>query len=155
MGLLEKDVDNVRDQLVKWKPNRSESEREYEDAAYRHLNACLPKDKFERQYWRGKTRADIYVEFKDAAKVAIELKRDLQERGEYHRLIGQVYEYLTEWNVEALIILCGDSDPALTKNVERFVAFMNEKQKRKVRFLHVPDACASMAATPMQSGPAR
>jgi hypothetical protein len=83
------------------------------------------------------------------------LKRDLQERGEYHRLIGQVYEYLTEWNTEALIILCGDSDPALTKNVERFVTFMNEKQKRKVRFLHVPNARTSTAATAVSSGSAR
>lgn len=143
MGLTEKDVDNVREILASWKPAWCPSEKEYEDAAYKYLNESFPKDKFERQYWRGKTKADLYVEFKDAAKVVVEMKRDLKDRGEYHRLIGQVYEYLTEWKVEVLVVLCGDNDPALTKNVENFVVFMNEHVKPKVRFLHVPCSPAS------------
>ena len=137
MGVFEKDVDNVREHLLKWKPTAFAQEKDYEDAAYRYLNQCFPKDKFDRQYWRGKTRADIYVQFKDAATVAIELKRDLQDRGEYHRLLGQVWEYLMEWKAEALIILCGDTDPALRKNVERFIEFMNANPKYKVRLLNI------------------
>jgi hypothetical protein len=113
-------------------------ERDYEDAAYKYLNGCFPKDKFERQYSRSKTKADLYFEFKDAAKVVVEMKRDLKERGEYHRLVGQVYEYLAEWKVEVLVVLCGDNDPALAKNVENFIVFMNEHVKPKVRYLHVP-----------------
>jgi hypothetical protein len=137
MGVFERDVDNVRNELVAWTPVALALEKDYEDAAYRYLNDRFPKDKFERQYARGRTRADLYVDFSDGATVAIELKRDLQDRGEYHRLIGQVWEYLTEWRVEALIVLCGDTDPALRKNIERFVDFVNAHQKYKLRFLHV------------------
>jgi hypothetical protein len=146
MGLTEKDVDDVQEKAAEWKPCWFATEKEYEDALYRHLNDAFKKDKFERQYWRGKTRADIYVEFKEAATVAVELKRDLTERGEYHRLIGQVYEYLTEWKVEALVILCGENDPALVKNVEAFLKFMNAHQGKKARFLHL--ACSKPPAAP-------
>jgi hypothetical protein len=140
MGITEKDVDNVRDCLTAWKLTWCGSEKEYEDAAYRYLNESFPKEKFERQYWRGKTKADLHVEFKDGAAVVIEMKRDVKDRGEYHRLIGQVYEYVTEWKVAVLVVLCGENDPALVKNVESFVAFMQERTRRKIRFLHL--ACS-------------
>jgi hypothetical protein len=153
MGLTEKDVDNVEEKIKLWTPCWYATEKEYEDALYRHLNASFD-DKFERQYWHGKTRADIYVEFKDGAKVAVELKRDLQDRGDYHRLIGQLWEYVTEWKVEALVILCGENDPALVKNVEAFVKFLRSNQpgnssNKKVRFVHLP--CAKPATLPVAS----
>lgn len=146
MGVFERDVDNVRDELLRWAPTRLAVEKDYEDACYRFLNERFPKDKFERQYARGKTRADLYVEFKDGATVAIELKRDLQDRGEYHRLVGQLWEYLTEWKVEALVVLCGNTDPALRKNIERFVEFVNAHQKYKVRLLQTASDRQNTAA---------
>jgi len=139
MGLTEKDVDNVRDALAEWKPGRLPSEKSYEDSAYAYLNKSFARDKFERQYARGKTRADIYVSFKDGATVAIELKYAIKDRAEYHRLLGQIYEYVSEWSVEVLVVLCGDNDPALVKNIDGYVRFMKDNAGRKVRLIVVAE----------------
>lgn len=133
MGFLERDADNIVSAIKNWPPQAAQSEAEYEAALYAHLNAEFPLEVFQRQYALGRTRADLFVAFKNGAKVAIEVKRDLAARNEYHRTIGQVYEYLTEWKVEVVLVLCGENDPAVEKLLERAVKFLGSGVRRKAR----------------------
>ena len=134
MGLFVYDADDVVEAVEEWQVKCS-TEEEYEDSLGRHLNQRFGKPIFHRQYFVGKSRADIFVQFQGGAAVAIELKCDLVDRLEYLRLIGQIYEYLNVSDVELVVILCGRNDPALEKLVRDAVSFFNEHHDNKVRFI--------------------
>lgn len=138
MGLLETDAENIRDVLTRWKPPPCTSEREYEVLVYEYLHERFPKEVFHRQYAHAKTRADIYVQFRDGAKVVVEVKFDLSERGEYHRLMGQTFEYMFEWKAEVVVVLCGRTDPSLVKLFQVFLDTVAEAMGRKARLVHLP-----------------
>jgi len=147
MGAWETDADNIRDALAKWTPPlESTGEAQFEDALYAYLNKYFPDEVVHRQYSRGKTRADLYVEFKGGAKVAVELKRNLVDRGEYHRLIGQTYEYLREWKVEVVVVICGESDPSLVKLAREAVTFLGNVVGLKQHLVEKPAAKAANAS---------
>lgn len=138
MGLTETDADNVRDALRKWKALDLGTEAQYEKAIYDYLNRAFPNEVFHRQYAKAKTKADIYVEFKQGARVVIEVKCKLSARGEYHRLIGQSWEYLREWKSELVLCLCGESDPALVKLTREALEVLGRSQSsRKVHLLEL------------------
>jgi hypothetical protein len=138
MGLLETDADNVAETIErKWTPSRPGlPESDYEKEIYEFCHKVEPGENFHRQYTIGKSRADIFVKFKHGAKVAIEVKKDLTDRNDYHRLIGQVYEYLTECEVEVVVVLCGKSDPALVKLTKNAIKFLGQYAGRKANFIH-------------------
>ncbi len=138
MGFTEKDADNVYDLVVRRQPTDCGSERDYEDSLYRYLNAAVAGEVFERQYSKAKTRADIYVHFKDGAEVAIEAKYGLTDRGEFHRLIGQMYDYLATWKAEAVVVLCGACDPALAKHVVAVAKMFTDALGKKARVVIKP-----------------
>ena len=96
------------------------------------MNASFPRERFEREFWHAKTRADVYVKFSDGAKVAVEVKHNLQDRSEFHRLVGQVYEYVVEWQVEVVVLLTGKSDPELMKCVQMFCSWLHRTERKKV-----------------------
>lgn len=150
MGLWERDVDTVIEKLEAWSPARAGSEREYEEALYKHLNDAFPQEPFKRQYKFAQTSADLFIHFKPGAKVAVEVKADLVDRNEYHRLLGQVMTYLFEWECEVLVIVCGSSDPVLVKLARTTIGFLNSKHDLKVRF--VEKACAVAAESKAAHG---
>lgn len=118
MGFFETDADNVVKIVHAWTPKPARSEAGYETALYEVLHAAFPEERFEKQYANGKTRADIFVAFRRGAKVVVELKRNLTDRSEAHRLIGQMYEYVSEWKAEVVVVLCGKNDPAAVKLIK-------------------------------------
>ncbi|MBZ0116343.1 MAG: hypothetical protein K8H88_05095 [Sandaracinaceae bacterium] len=138
MGVFQVDADNIRDALKTWKPASLKTEAQYEKAIYEHLHAAFPGEVIHRQYANAKTKADLYVDFKNGgARVVTEVKCKLASRGEYHRLIGQSWEYLREWKCELVVCLCGDNDPALVKLAAEALGFLGENLNRKVHVLQL------------------
>ena len=136
MGFFENDAEDIKYLVKKWQPsNPGLTEAEYEKELYEFLHKEAPKETFHRQYSIGKSKADIYVHIRHGAKVVIELKKDLTDRNEYHRLIGQVYEYLTECEVEVVVVACGKNDPALIKLTDKACGFFYEFTSRKAYFV--------------------
>ena len=138
MGFTEVDADNVRDALLVFRDTGLKNEAAYEKAIYEHLHRVFPKENFHRQYANAKTRADIYVEFIKGAKVVVEVKCGLDKRVEYHRLLGQSWEYMFEWKAEVVIALCGKSDPSLVKLTDTAISHFADRLARKAHVVHWP-----------------
>jgi len=110
-----------------------------EEALYGFLNHALGRTAVVyKQYSFAKTRADLFVEFKDGGRVAVEVKANLTDRNEYHRLIGQIYAYLIEWKCHVVLVLCGECDPALVKLTHDAVDHFNFACDPKLRLLVRP-----------------
>ena len=138
MGIFQVDADDIRNALRGREVPELSSERKYEGWIYRVLHEAFPKDVFHRQYANAKTKADIYVELRNGgAKVVVEVKYKLTKRGEYHRLIGQAWEYLREWRCELVVCICGESDPALVKLTEEALSQLGSNQQKKAHVLYL------------------
>lgn len=136
MGFLEMDVDDVVEALEQWVPIPNASrEKDFEEDLYRFLNEKFPSHVFQQQYKMGNTSADLFVEFRGGARVAVEVKASLTDRNEYHRLLGQAITYLREWKTEVVFVLCGACDPALTKLARDHIVFLNANTSKKARFV--------------------
>lgn len=138
MGVFERDADNIEEALRTWTLVGATSEKDCESSLYDWLHKKFEKELFERQFWNAKTRADIFVKFDRGAAVAIEVKWNLVDRGEMHRLIGQTFDYLASWNAEVVLVLCGSNDPALVKLVRRAAEKLHASFDRKVRVVECP-----------------
>jgi hypothetical protein len=135
------DVKDVVREIGDFAPGYSSKESGYEEQLYDCLHVCFPGEKIYRQYSRGNTTADLYLDFKgDSAKVVVEVKKDLQTRPEFQRLIGQLYSYLTEWRCEVLVILCGENDPLLVNLVREAIAFFETAAGMRARLIEMPVA---------------
>ena len=150
MGVFERDADDIEEALRGWILTGATCERDCENAMYEWLHGRFDKELFERQYWNAKTRADLFVQFVGGAAVAIEVKWNLVDRGEMHRLIGQTFDYLTSWKVEVVLVLCGENDPSLVKFVSRAAGKLQAAFDRKVRVIERRAAVTSEVATPQQ-----
>lgn len=137
LGIFEVDADNVRDAVARWNPDAGASESVFELQLYNFLHTSFPAAVFQRQYAKGRTRADIYVEFRDGAHVAVEVKCNLNQRGDYHRLLGQTYEYLTEWKAEVVVVLCGETETSVAKLVEQYIELISAATSRKAHVVVV------------------
>lgn len=137
MGVFETDADDIRDALKTLNVPALKTEAQYEKAIYDHLHTVFPLDVFHRQYAYAKTKADIYVEFHKGAHVVVEVKRNLTTRAEYHRLIGQSWEYMREWQAELVVCLCGECDPSLIKLVAEAVGALASTQRKKAHVLAI------------------
>jgi hypothetical protein len=127
-------LESIVSKLDGWTiPGDATSERTCEKALETYLHKLFPKEIFQRQYKQGNTSSDLRVKV-DASRlqIAIELKYQLTSRAEYHRLIGQLWTYVSEWEHEAILVLCGDCDTTLVRQAERFAKFLSE-HTRKVR----------------------
>jgi len=138
MGLIQNDADTVAGAISPVTTPLLESEAEYEKWIYELLHERFPHEVFHRQYTKAKTKADIFVEFRlGGAAVVVEVKYKLTSRGEFHRLIGQSWEYLHLWKSELVVCICGDSDPALVKLANEATRMLVPALS-KARVLHMP-----------------
>lgn len=136
MGVFKHDADDIIEKIQEWRPELLGLEKDYEFALYEYLNKQFPSHTFHQQYTNAKTRADIFVDFgEDGDKVAVELKADLQDRQELHRLMGQLFEYVHVWKSDAVLVLCGRSDPAAAKLARDYVRMLNNVHDPKVRIV--------------------
>ncbi len=120
MSALESVIKSLKD----WQPKPLPNELKYRDSLMGHLRGKLPKEKIEPEYRHLGTTTDIYVKqdsFFGSSEVFVELKRNLQSKAQLDRLVGQV-ESLEPKNNAVLIILCGETNPALlTRLKERYM----------------------------------
>lgn len=128
MGQLEKlkfkfwDPSGTTEKLINnWKPKKHNSEKDYEKSLYNFLDQHLDSIQITKQYARGRSKVDLSV----GEKVFIELKYNLNSNSKYQRLIGQLVEY-RKWNSPFIIILTGETDSNLFKQLVEFI----EKENR-------------------------
>ena len=146
MGLILDDADDVMEKLMaSWAPVPGGDETANEESLHAFLDAAFVKFVVHRQYSFAKTRADLLIDFEGSGKVVVEVKANLADRNEYHRLIGQAYAYLTEWNVHVVVVLCGECDPSLVKLVTKAITFLNSNCTQQARLLLATGARARVA----------
>jgi hypothetical protein len=107
--------DNVLKLIKEWQPEAQPSEIKYRDALTVVLRERLKEAKVEKEYRHAGTTIDIYVKqsgFWGDSEVFVELKRNLLQKTQLDRLVGQV-ESLQPRRNALIVVLCGDTNPAL------------------------------------------
>jgi hypothetical protein len=103
-------------ELVKaWQPDELPTELKYRDSLTALLRDRLRDTKIETEYRHAGTTTDIYVEqpgFFGKTEVFVELKRNLLQKAQLDRLIGQL-ESLEPKRNSVIVIVCGETNPAL------------------------------------------
>jgi hypothetical protein len=146
MGLILDDADDVMEKLrAGWTPVPGGDEFANEESLHEFLDRAFDKFVVHRQYSFAKTRADLVIDFEGSGKVVVEVKANLTDRNEYHRLIGQAYAYLTEWNAHVVVVLCGECDLSLVKLVGKAIVFLNSNCSQQARLLLATDSRARVA----------
>jgi hypothetical protein len=96
----------------------------YRDSLVGHLREKLAKEQIEPEYRHLGTTTDIYVRqagFFGSSEVFVELKRNLLQKAQYDRLVGQI-ESLGPKKNPIIVILCGETNPALLSRLrDRYV----------------------------------
>src|ERR1051325_4275833 len=79
----------------KWQPGELPTELAYRDSLAKYLRENLPKDdKVETESRHTGTTADIYVKhsgFWGTSETFVELKRNLKQKAQFDRLVGQIH----------------------------------------------------------------
>jgi hypothetical protein len=116
--------DNVIKLAKQWQPDALPTELKYRDSLVGYLREKLPKEKVEPEYRHLGTTTDIYVKqagFFGSSEVFVELKRNLLQKAQYDRLVGQI-ESLEPKKNPIIVVLCGETNPALlTRLRDRYV----------------------------------
>lgn len=111
--------DSVQKVVREWQSPVLPTELKYRDALAALLRAHLRKATIEIEYRHRGTTIDIYVKeqgFLGSSEVFVELKRNLLQKSQLDRLVGQI-ESLKPGRHAILVVLCGETNPAL---VSRF-----------------------------------
>lgn len=104
--------DDVKRSVKKWRPKKSYSkETEYRDDLIEYLRKELNRPKIPYtqapqhviKKETGRSHADIDVD----RKIGIELKRNLKGKTEMDRVLGQLEEYISEYE-NVILVLCGE-----------------------------------------------
>jgi hypothetical protein len=94
-----------------WNPEQFATERDYRDSLLAHLRSCAPGARIESEYRDSGTTADICVEWDrllGTERVLIEMKRNLNTKAEYNRLVGQITDMKPGKN-NIIVLLCGET----------------------------------------------
>jgi len=108
MAALQKVIEN-------WNPARFRSELQFRDSLVDHLRRCAPEARVEKEYRDNGTTTDIYFVWEgllETTRVFIELKRDLHQKAQLDRLVGQI-ELLEPRQNHVIVVFCGTSDEQL------------------------------------------
>ncbi len=104
------------DKLVReWQPQALPTELQYRNSLIALLRERLKKAKIEPEYRHKGTTIDIYVKqpgLLGSSEVFVELKRNLHQKSQYDRLVGQV-ESLEPGKNAIVVVLCGETSPSL------------------------------------------
>lgn len=106
----------------KWSPRKCKTEKDYEVSLYNYLHKELANTKIQitKQFAQGRIKADLLI----GDKVIIELKTNLNSTAVYQRLTGQLLQY-GEWKGRVIILLTGETEPNLRKELQEFVKKQN------------------------------
>jgi hypothetical protein len=114
-------ITTLGDLIARWKPVDCGSEKQYEESLYQFLHAEFPTTRIVRQYHRGTQHIDLLI----GKEVGVELKYNLHKQTEFHRLKGQLDDYL-EWEISVLIVLAGATEPDMKKRLDEWVKKHND-----------------------------
>jgi hypothetical protein len=112
--------DTVTKLIHEWKPDEQPTELKYRDSLLAFLRERLKDAKIEREYRHSGTTTDIYVRqsgFLGTSEVFVELKRNLVQKAQLNRLIGQIEDLQPKRN-HIVVVLCGETDPALLSRLK-------------------------------------
>jgi hypothetical protein len=108
--------DNVTKLVKEWQPQVLPTELKYRDSLVTVLRGRLRDATVETEYRHSGTTIDIYVKqsgyFGGSTEVFVELKRNLLQKTELDRLVGQI-ESLRPGKNSIVVILCGQTNPML------------------------------------------
>jgi len=107
--------------IESWRPRGCKTEKDYENSLVKKLQKELVKQTVVQQYGSARQRIDIMVH----SKVPIEVKKDLKSTAALQRTIGQLHQYLKDWE-GVILVLCGDVSPDLMKGILEYAA--NEEE---------------------------
>jgi hypothetical protein len=113
-------IDSVFDLVTRWQPELLDTELKYRNSLVAFLRTHLKDEvKIKTGYRHSGTTTDVYVKqlgFFGASEVFVELKRNLMQKAQLDRLIGQIHTLQPKKN-KILLVLCGETNLAL---VSRF-----------------------------------
>jgi len=98
-----------------WQPDSLPTELRYRDSLTALIRERLKDAKVETEYRHSGTTIDIYVKqqgFLVASEVFVELKRNLLQKAQLDRLVGQLHGLQPNRN-KIVVVLCGETNPAL------------------------------------------
>jgi hypothetical protein len=103
----------VRKLIGDWRPRRCTTEKDYERSLVRYLQEKLEGKDVVPQYASGRVRGDIVVE----GQILIEIKTKLDSTAKLQKLLGQIEVYESEWKKQVIVVICGENDPNLAKQL--------------------------------------
>ncbi|HET9284485.1 MAG TPA: hypothetical protein VFR24_21230 [Candidatus Angelobacter sp.] len=113
-------LDKIRRLIKEWQPGILPTELKYRDSLTTYLREALKGSKIENEYRHEGTTIDIHIKisgFFSDTQVFIELKRNLLQKAQFDRLVGQV-ESLKPSKNSIIVVLCGDSNPGLVERLK-------------------------------------
>jgi hypothetical protein len=138
-------VANLSRAIDRWSPPDLGKETEYRDSLAAHLKECAPNGRVQIEYRHLGTTTDIYFEFDGVFgnhKAFIELKRNLKQKSELDRLIGQTEHLKPRKDNVIIIVLCGDTAPALLDRLrEQYKAHLGWN----IRIIEKPNSAPASA----------
>jgi hypothetical protein len=118
-------IESVYKLVNEWQPEPLPTELKYRDSLATLLRERLKEAKVETEYRHAGTTADVYVKesgFFGSSEVFVELKRNLTQKAQLDRLVGQIHGLEPKKN-KILVVFCGETSPAL---VSRFKELFRE-----------------------------
>jgi hypothetical protein len=141
-------LDTVVDLIQEWQPARLPKELKYRDSLANFLRERLPRAIVEKEYRHSGTTSDLYVEctgFLRTSEVFIELKRNLLQKNQLDRLVGQL-ESLNPRKHRIIVVLCGETKPELLTRLRLQYANLAEDYFGLKTMAIVVKACSAAAA---------
>lgn len=148
---VEKLFDDVLQTVSNWNPKTEYStERKYRDDLLEFLRESLNSESstVSTAIWglehsgyhcikkeAGRSLADIGID----NEIGIELERNLKQKSQINRLVGQIVDYLNAYTY-VIIILCGHSDQqavgVLKHNIKKiFKSFSSPQEEKQIRII--------------------
>jgi hypothetical protein len=123
--------ESVNKVVREWQPQLLANELQYRNSLTALLRERLPKGKIETEYRHSGTTIDIYVKESGlfgSSEVFVELKRNLLHKAQLDRLVGQI-DSLQPGKNAILVVLCGDTNPALVTRFKEKYRIADEGSK--------------------------
>ncbi len=113
--------ENVYKLVKDWQLQARPTEMQYRKALTIFLRERMPKGtRVDPEYRHKGTTTDIYVKqpgFFGSSEVFIELKRNLLQKAQYDRLVGQI-EGLEPGKSAIIVVLCGETNPSMVTRLK-------------------------------------
>ena len=105
----------VSEVIESWRPRGCKTEKDYERSLVKKLQNELVNQTITPQWGSARQRVDIVVH----GKVPIEVKKDLKSTAALQRTIGQLNQYLKDWQ-GVILVLCGDISSDLLNDLKKY-----------------------------------